>query len=303
MLELDGVRVPGYNLRVSGNLQIASEDASGETSGTDDIDKGFKAKRFTVSLSIRFDDEKELKQIVQLAEKKNKKEERHVYTITNQTANIAGVRKVRFSENLSWAENDGLQAWDVSCELKEVLSTSERKEQREKKPVVTAQKVTGQDVGEATNLLQLISTVEDSDLDNDIDDAGAFDEWDAIVGTDSDEESSSFGSVADGVSSAYDQTTALYSDVTGQISEVKKQALAQIPSGFITNGSIAFSQLDKLPFDSAVLKNAINAGAIRKETVLSPLLLEIKKHGVSGNVSEFKNAITRSHAIIQNLGL
>lgn len=163
MLELDSVRVPGYDLMISGNLQIASEDVSGETSGTDDVDKGFKAKRFSVSLSVRFEDAKQLKQIVQMAEKKNDKEERHIYTISNQTANIAGVRKVRFSENLNWSQKDGLQAWDVSFELKEVLSTSERKEQREKRPPVATQQSEGKSVGEETNLLKLVATTEQQD--------------------------------------------------------------------------------------------------------------------------------------------
>jgi len=165
MLELDGEKVPGNSLLVSGNLQIASEDASGETSGTDDVDKGFKAKRFSVSLEIRFSDAQKLNRIVQLAEKKNDKEERHIYTISNKTANIAGVRKVRFSENLSWSELDGNQGWSVSFELKEVLSTSERKEQREKKPPVVAQTSKGAPAGEETNLLKLVTTAEQKDAD------------------------------------------------------------------------------------------------------------------------------------------
>ena len=55
-LLLDGQKVQGKNLKVTGNLRIESGDMSGQTSNTDSAHKGFKPKTLTVTLLIRFID-------------------------------------------------------------------------------------------------------------------------------------------------------------------------------------------------------------------------------------------------------
>ncbi|WP_419787301.1 DNA-binding protein [Pseudodesulfovibrio sp.] len=138
LLRLNDYNVPGHQLIIGGSMPIKAADASGETSSTDEVDKGTKAKKLTVSLVIKFQDMADLKQLTRVAEAKTNGE-RKVYTITNSTANAMGIRQVRFAENFSAQEKDGLRAWDVSFTLKEYLSNPERVEQREKKPEPVAQ--------------------------------------------------------------------------------------------------------------------------------------------------------------------
>ncbi len=137
-LLLNDYDVPGYNLKIGGGMTIRTSDASGETSSTDEVDKGTKGKKLTVSLSIRFADEADLKRLIRVSEAKVNGA-RKIYTITNKTANTVGIRQVRFAESFNWPENGTLRQWDVSFTLKEYLSNPERVEQREEKPAPVAQ--------------------------------------------------------------------------------------------------------------------------------------------------------------------
>ena len=96
-LLLNDYDVPGYNLKIGGGMTIRTSDASGETSSTDEVDKGTKGKKLTVSLSIRFADEADLKRLIRVSEAKVNGA-RKIYTITNKTANTVGIRQVRFAE-------------------------------------------------------------------------------------------------------------------------------------------------------------------------------------------------------------
>lgn len=138
LLRLGNYNVPGHELKVGSNMPFKTADASGETNSTDEFDKGTKAKVLSVSLVIKFTDKDDLKRLTRVAEAKTNGE-RTVYTIANQTANAMGIRQVRFAENFSATEKDGLRAWDVSFSLKEYHSNPERVEQREKKPEAVAQ--------------------------------------------------------------------------------------------------------------------------------------------------------------------
>lgn len=148
-LRLDQYDVPGKSLKIGGGMDIRASDASGETSSTDEVDKGTKAKKLPVSLVIPFSNEADLKRLIRVAEAKENGT-RKVYTITNQTANVAGIRQVRFAEGFNWQEKDGLLAWDVSFTLKEYLSNPERVEQREKKAAPVVQVSLGKKTVEAT---------------------------------------------------------------------------------------------------------------------------------------------------------
>jgi hypothetical protein len=119
-------------------MDIKASDASGETSSTDEVDKGTKAKKLSVALSIPFKDIDALRELSRVSEAKDNGS-RKIYTVANDTANALGVRQVRFAENISFQEKDGLRAWDVSFTLKEYLSIPERVEQREEKTEAVAQ--------------------------------------------------------------------------------------------------------------------------------------------------------------------
>jgi hypothetical protein len=130
MMQLDDFRIPGKNLNVKGNLEIRTEDIAGETSGTDSVEKGTKPKVLRVSVSIPFKTPLDLTAMVKAAEAVSASGERKIYTITNLTANAAGIRQVRFFEQFNWEEADALRMWNVSFSLKEYLSNPERVESR-----------------------------------------------------------------------------------------------------------------------------------------------------------------------------
>ena len=148
-LRLGSFNVPGYGLQVTGDLEIRTEDLSGETSGSDLVSKGVKPKTLTVSLNIRFENEKDLRSLVRVAEARGSNGSLTVYTIVNRTANAAGMRQVQFTDHVRWAEQEGVRAWSVSFTLREYLSVPERVEQREKSPATVSQTSAAQSLNDA----------------------------------------------------------------------------------------------------------------------------------------------------------
>lgn len=128
---LDDYTLPGFGLTVSASMEIRSEELSGETSGTDQADKGVKPKTLSVALSIRFTEESDLTKLTRLAEGKDANGEMAVYDITNGLANAMGIRQVKFSDNYSAKPASGLRKWDVSFTLKEHRSIPEMAEARQ----------------------------------------------------------------------------------------------------------------------------------------------------------------------------
>lgn len=145
-LQLDKYRVPGFGLTITGEMEIRTEDLSGETSGTARVDKGVKPKKISVATCIRFKEEKELRELVRVAEARNDKGEGKVYTITNRTANVGGVRQVRFTDRINWSPMQGKAAWKVTFTLREYLSVPERVEERTKPVKIVSQKNEGKTV-------------------------------------------------------------------------------------------------------------------------------------------------------------
>lgn len=109
-LLLDGQKVQGKNLKVTGNLRIESGDMSGQTSNTDKAHKGFKPKTLAVSLMIPFVDRVQLTDLMRMAEATASGGELHLYRVVNDTAEAFGVRQVEFSEGVSAREADNLKA-------------------------------------------------------------------------------------------------------------------------------------------------------------------------------------------------
>lgn len=145
-LQLGGFNVPGYNLTVKGELEIRTEDLSGETSGTARVDKGVKPKKLIVSTNIRYKDATQLRELIRVIEARGDNGEGRVYNITNREANVAGIKQVRISDRFSWKPISGLKAWAVSFTLREYLSVPEKVEKREITPKAVAQKSEGKKV-------------------------------------------------------------------------------------------------------------------------------------------------------------
>lgn len=146
MLHLNDTKVKGSNLKVSVTLAMDAEDSSGQSSNTATSEKGDKAKQLQVKLLVKYDDVKNLNEIVELAEAKNDKNEREVYTVVNDTAKAVGLRKARFQGGLTVREDETLRLWRVTFKLSEVQSVSEAKEARTKDKPVTDQKAKGNEV-------------------------------------------------------------------------------------------------------------------------------------------------------------
>ena len=97
-LLLDGERIRGRSMKVTGDLRIESGDMSGQTSNTDTAHKGFKPKTLTVTLLIAFVDAEHLRALMRLAEATESGGQLKTYRIVNDTATAMGMRQVQFSD-------------------------------------------------------------------------------------------------------------------------------------------------------------------------------------------------------------
>lgn len=119
MILLDRFKIPGFNQKLSASLTLAGEDLSGNGSSTAQAEKGDKPKEVSVTTSIRFIDETDLKKLIAVAEGKNDKDERKIFDIINQTANALGIKQVQFQGDVQVHEDDRLRMWNVSLKLVE----------------------------------------------------------------------------------------------------------------------------------------------------------------------------------------
>lgn len=150
-LLLDGERIRGRGMKVTGDLRIESGDMSGQTSNTDTAHKGFKPKTLTVNLLIRFIDSADLRTLMRLSEATESGGQLKVYRIVNDTAAAFGMRQVQFSDGVSAREDDSLRGWRIQFTLTEKLSNPERVEKRRTANAVGTQSAPGQSVsGTAT---------------------------------------------------------------------------------------------------------------------------------------------------------
>ncbi len=150
-LLLDGERIRGRGMKVTGDLRIESGDMSGQTSNTDTAHKGFKPKTLTVNLLIRFTDSADLRTLMRLAEATEGGGQLKTYRIVNDTAAAIGMRQVQFSDGVSAREDDSLRGWRIQFALTEKLSNPERVEKRRTANAVGTQSATGQAVTGTSN--------------------------------------------------------------------------------------------------------------------------------------------------------
>lgn len=142
MLTLDGTQLSLKNLRISVRQQLAGEDMSGQTSATDQAETGSKGKVLAISGIIPFSQSRLLTSIFSMADTQDNGA-RHVYRVSNKTAETLKIRQVKFQGSVSANEQSNLRQWDVSFELIEHLSVPERIEQRQPDKPATQQKAQG----------------------------------------------------------------------------------------------------------------------------------------------------------------
>ncbi|QSB01963.1 hypothetical protein JWZ98_03100 [Methylomonas sp. EFPC1] len=161
---LNGVKIPGYGLRVSANLVLAGEDLSGNSSSTTQAEKGDKPKTISVRTTIKFTNPGELSAIYQLAESRASSTDRTVYNIINDTAQALNMRQVTFQGNVDASEQYNLRCWDVTFTLVEHRSVPEKKQARAqakaKAKPVTTQRAAGQPVAPVSTASASGSTTE-----------------------------------------------------------------------------------------------------------------------------------------------
>lgn len=129
-LILDEYTVPGYGLTVGISTALKDEDASGESSGTARAGKGKKGKKLEVRASLQYLYADKLRELMRVAEATEKGDAK-IYTVTNDTANTAGMRQATFRGTIRADEDATFRKWDISFTLVEHLSVPEMAESRE----------------------------------------------------------------------------------------------------------------------------------------------------------------------------
>jgi hypothetical protein len=145
-LKLDDYTVPGFGLNVGISAPLKDEDASGESSSTARAKKGNKGKKLEVRLSLRFTDADALRELMRVAEATEGSDGK-VYTITNDTANTAGMRQARFTGTIRADEAESLRLWQVSFTLIEHISVPEMAEARQTPKGAASQQNEGAGIG------------------------------------------------------------------------------------------------------------------------------------------------------------
>lgn len=129
MLSLNSTAIKLKTLRITASQELASEDASGQSSSTDSAETGAKAKMLTVTGYILFKDAGHLSDLFNMAEAVEAGA-RMIYRISNRTAGALGIKQVRFASKIDAVEQDSTRQWRVNFSLSEYRSVPEKKEQR-----------------------------------------------------------------------------------------------------------------------------------------------------------------------------
>ena len=143
MLTLNSISIILKSLRLTASLELAAQDASGQSSSTDSAETGDKAKMLSVTGFLPFTQMTHLSQLFNLAEAKEGGA-RTIYRISNKTADALGIKQVRFTSKIDAVEQDTTRQWAISFTLSEVRSVPQLKEQREPEVAAAQQGSTGQ---------------------------------------------------------------------------------------------------------------------------------------------------------------
>lgn len=122
--------IPGKNLTVSLAQNFERKDLSGDTSGTDMVPGGNKAKEISVALILPKSNKNDLRKLLQVAEAVKTTGDFEVYIVSDELCIASNIREVFFSGQLTVRQSSNLRAWDVSFSLQEYRSPAEKREAR-----------------------------------------------------------------------------------------------------------------------------------------------------------------------------
>lgn len=145
-MRLNDFSVPSDSLNVRGGFRIEAQSMAGNTSGTDRTSEGIKPKTFNVSLLVKFKNASQLTQLVRIAEAVDSNGKQRIYDVVDPTINVASVRQVQFTDNVSWREDGDLHAWQVSFALIEYKSVPEKAEMRQAPQAAAPQTAPGEEI-------------------------------------------------------------------------------------------------------------------------------------------------------------
>lgn len=148
MLTLNSIAISLKGLRITASQELATEDASGQSSSTESAETGIKAKMLTVTGFILFVDEQQLTDLFKLAEA-TEGGARTTYRISNKTAEALGIKQVKFSSKIEAVEQETTRQWNVSFTLAEVRSVPQKKEERAPQVAAAQQGSAGQGAASA----------------------------------------------------------------------------------------------------------------------------------------------------------
>jgi hypothetical protein len=129
-MQLNNMTIAIKSLRITASLELASDDASGQSSSTDVAETGTKAKMLIVSGNVIFNQAENLTQLFELAEA-TENGARMIYRISNKTAEALGVKQVRFASKIEAVEQQTTRQWSVSFTLQEYRSVPQKVEERQ----------------------------------------------------------------------------------------------------------------------------------------------------------------------------
>jgi hypothetical protein len=136
-----------HSKKVNIKLPIKNKSVGGDSSATDTVNAGTKAKTITVAGLIKFDDKSILEEITQLAEKVEEDGSRSIYSITHDAANAMRVRQVYFDGDLDVREAQDVKAWNITFSLKQYNSVAEATEAKNTNTSAVVQdSVTGEEI-------------------------------------------------------------------------------------------------------------------------------------------------------------
>ena len=130
MLTINATKIILKALRITASQELATEDASGQSSSTDTAETGIKAKMLAVSGFIPFTNKDALTNLFKLAEA-TEAGARVMYRISNKTAEALGVKQVRFASKIEAVEQQTTRQWSVSFTLQEYRSVPQKLEERQ----------------------------------------------------------------------------------------------------------------------------------------------------------------------------
>lgn len=129
-ISIDGWQVPGFNIKVNADIEMASQDLSGIGSFTLSSDDGVKPCFLSVTTKIPFTKADQLAELVDKAKALDENGARIIRTITSTVAKAYKIRKAKFDGHVKTAEDEQLRLWTVNFKLVEVTSKSEREQQQ-----------------------------------------------------------------------------------------------------------------------------------------------------------------------------